>query len=230
MHKARRRLPETVVPGEVSGPQRRPGRLGGFQEPGTRGLRLPQIGCDQAVARPRHDTTPGSGVGGGEKIGRRACLPPRTLRQSREKICRLVITCMPSDLLRGSRDGRADPAVVRQHHVARRAQPHSAFVHGVPRSSTCNRLPAPSLSAQCIPYEPARSPPCDTPQDHPDCPGCALSRDRGRRDMTLAANAEASCSSGCRAAYGSCYKKSQDRAKCQAQRQRCLESCIKSKR
>ena len=43
--KARRRLPETVVPGEVSGPQRRPGRLGGFQEPGARQLRLPQIGA-----------------------------------------------------------------------------------------------------------------------------------------------------------------------------------------
>jgi hypothetical protein len=42
--------------------------------------------------------------------------------------------------------------------------------------------------------------------------------------------AEASCSSGCKAAYGSCYKKSQDRSKCQAQLQRCLESCIKSKR
>jgi hypothetical protein len=41
--------------------------------------------------------------------------------------------------------------------------------------------------------------------------------------------AEASCSEGCKAAYGSCYKKSQDRSKCQAQLQRCLEGCIKSK-
>ncbi len=45
------------------------------------------------------------------------------------------------------------------------------------------------------------------------------------------ANAEgASCSAGCKTAYGACYKKSQDRSKCQAQLQRCLESCIKSKR
>jgi hypothetical protein len=39
-----------------------------------------------------------------------------------------------------------------------------------------------------------------------------------------------SCSDGCKAAYGSCYKSSQDRAKCQAQLQRCLETCIRSKR
>jgi hypothetical protein len=38
------------------------------------------------------------------------------------------------------------------------------------------------------------------------------------------------CSAGCKAAYGSCYKSSQDRAKCQAQLQRCLEACIRSKR
>jgi hypothetical protein len=40
----------------------------------------------------------------------------------------------------------------------------------------------------------------------------------------------ASCADGCRAAYGSCYKSSQDRAKCQAQLQRCLEGCIRSRR
>ena len=39
-----------------------------------------------------------------------------------------------------------------------------------------------------------------------------------------------SCSSGCKAAYGSCYKKSQDRSKCQAALQRCLEGCIRSRR
>jgi hypothetical protein len=39
-----------------------------------------------------------------------------------------------------------------------------------------------------------------------------------------------SCSDACKAAYGSCYKSSQDRAKCQAQQQRCLEQCIRSKR
>jgi hypothetical protein len=40
----------------------------------------------------------------------------------------------------------------------------------------------------------------------------------------------ASCADGCRAAYGSCYKSSQDRAKCQAQLQRCLEGCIRGQR
>jgi hypothetical protein len=39
-----------------------------------------------------------------------------------------------------------------------------------------------------------------------------------------------SCTANCRAAYGSCYKSSQDRARCQAQLQRCLEGCIRSKR
>jgi len=39
-----------------------------------------------------------------------------------------------------------------------------------------------------------------------------------------------SCSSSCKAAYGSCYKKSQDRSRCQAQLQRCLEGCIRSRR
>ena len=38
-----------------------------------------------------------------------------------------------------------------------------------------------------------------------------------------------SCSDGCKAAYGSCYKSSQDRAKCQAQLQRCLEGCIRGR-
>ena len=46
-----------------------------------------------------------------------------------------------------------------------------------------------------------------------------------------AARAEGpSCSASCKVAYGACYKKSQDRAKCQSQLQRCLESCIKSRR
>jgi hypothetical protein len=39
-----------------------------------------------------------------------------------------------------------------------------------------------------------------------------------------------SCSAGCKAAYGSCYKSSQDRAKCQMLLQRCLEGCIRSRR
>jgi hypothetical protein len=47
---------------------------------------------------------------------------------------------------------------------------------------------------------------------------------------TCVADAEGSCSSNCKAAYGNCYKKSQDRSKCQAQLQRCLEGCIRSRR
>ena len=33
-----------------------------------------------------------------------------------------------------------------------------------------------------------------------------------------------------KAAYGSCYKSSQDRSRCQSQLQRCLEQCIRKKR
>ena len=44
------------------------------------------------------------------------------------------------------------------------------------------------------------------------------------------AGAQTSCSSGCKAAYGSCYKSTHDRAKCQVQLQRCLEGCIHGKR
>ncbi|MDX2203982.1 MAG: hypothetical protein NW223_14615 [Hyphomicrobiaceae bacterium] len=42
--------------------------------------------------------------------------------------------------------------------------------------------------------------------------------------------ADVSCSNSCKAQYGSCYKSSQDRAKCQSQLQRCLEACIRKKR
>lgn len=44
---------------------------------------------------------------------------------------------------------------------------------------------------------------------------------------TAVANNKESCSAACRTSYGNCYKKSQDRAKCQSQLQRCLESCIR---
>ncbi len=92
----------------------------------------------------------------------------------------------------------------------------------------------PDLPAQCIPYEPARSPPCDTPQDHADRFGHGVSLAIALVALALpagAARAEGpSCSASCKVAYGACYKKSQDRAKCQTQLQRCLESCIKSKR
>jgi hypothetical protein len=41
--------------------------------------------------------------------------------------------------------------------------------------------------------------------------------------------AQNACSSGCRAAYGACYKSTHDRSRCQAQLQRCLEGCIRSR-
>ena len=41
--------------------------------------------------------------------------------------------------------------------------------------------------------------------------------------------AQNACSSGCRAAYGACYKTTHDRSRCQAQLQRCLEGCIRSR-
>src|SRR3954447_3622564 len=42
------------------------------------------------------------------------------------------------------------------------------------------------LPAQCIPYEPARSPPCDTPPDHIAHPGRAVDRARaGRADHVI---------------------------------------------
>jgi hypothetical protein len=41
------------------------------------------------------------------------------------------------------------------------------------------------------------------------------------------ANNKETCSAACRTSYGNCYKKSQDRAKCQSQLQRCLEGCIR---
>ncbi len=44
------------------------------------------------------------------------------------------------------------------------------------------------------------------------------------------ARADSTCSNSCKAAYGSCYKSSQDRARCQSQLQRCLEACIRKKR
>ena len=38
------------------------------------------------------------------------------------------------------------------------------------------------------------------------------------------------CSEACKAAFGSCYKSTANRAACEAQLQRCLEGCIHSKR
>ena len=44
------------------------------------------------------------------------------------------------------------------------------------------------------------------------------------------ARAQTACSSGCKAAYGTCYKSTHDRTKCQGQLQHCLEGCIRGKR
>lgn len=44
------------------------------------------------------------------------------------------------------------------------------------------------------------------------------------------ATAQGSCRSMCWEAYGSCYKSTNDRMRCQAHLQRCLNSCIRSKR
>jgi hypothetical protein len=38
------------------------------------------------------------------------------------------------------------------------------------------------------------------------------------------------CSQSCKAAYGDCYKSTQNRSACQSQLQRCLEGCMAGKR
>ena len=43
------------------------------------------------------------------------------------------------------------------------------------------------------------------------------------------AAAQGSCRSVCWEAYGSCYKSANNRQRCQAHLQRCLNSCIRSK-
>ena len=107
---------------------------------------------------------------------------------------------------------------------------HSAFVHGMGRSTTAGRFPR--LPATC---------------SHIGWPGAhpvtcrryiAIASAALFLAVTFAAtlvpgsgvSAQGSCSSSCRASYGNCYKKSQDRAKCQAQLQRCLEGCIQKRR
>jgi hypothetical protein len=47
--------------------------------------------------------------------------------------------------------------------------------------------------------------------------------------LVAPAAAQNACSSGCRAAYGACYKSTHDRSRCQVQLQRCLEGCIRSR-
>jgi len=44
------------------------------------------------------------------------------------------------------------------------------------------------------------------------------------------AAAQGSCRSVCWEAYGSCYKSTNNRQRCQAHLQRCLNSCIRSKK
>lgn len=40
------------------------------------------------------------------------------------------------------------------------------------------------------------------------------------------ANAQGGCASECRAAFGDCYKSTNNRAACEAQMQRCMQGCI----
>jgi hypothetical protein len=40
----------------------------------------------------------------------------------------------------------------------------------------------------------------------------------------------AGCADGCRANYGNCYRSTANRAACESQLQRCLQSCISAKR
>lgn len=42
--------------------------------------------------------------------------------------------------------------------------------------------------------------------------------------------AQGGCSEQCKAAYGSCYKATANRAACEAQLQRCLQGCIAGKK
>jgi hypothetical protein len=44
------------------------------------------------------------------------------------------------------------------------------------------------------------------------------------------ARAQDSCRSSCWTAYGHCYKATKSRERCQAQLQRCLDGCIRSRR
>lgn len=44
------------------------------------------------------------------------------------------------------------------------------------------------------------------------------------------ANAQGGCTEQCKAAYGSCYKATANRAACEAQLQRCLQGCIAGKK
>ena len=103
---------------------------------------------------------------------------------------------------------------------------HSAFVHGLARSTT---TAASRVSQQ-------RAADISWPGAHPvTCRRyIAIASAALFLAVTLLPASEAiaqgSCSSSCRASYGNCYKKSQDRAKCQAQLQRCLEGCIQRRR
>ncbi len=71
---------------------------------------------------------------------------------------------------------------------------------------------------------------------------------RGRRNLLLAAGAlallvalggllsptetraQGSCRATCWEGYGACYKSTSNRQRCQAQLQRCLDGCIRSRR
>jgi hypothetical protein len=44
------------------------------------------------------------------------------------------------------------------------------------------------------------------------------------------AGAQGGCTAECRAAFGECYKATNNRSACEAQMQRCMQGCIASKR
>jgi hypothetical protein len=52
----------------------------------------------------------------------------------------------------------------------------------------------------------------------------------GAAQPICTAQAQGGCAAECRAAYGSCYKSTANRAACENQMQRCLQGCIASKR
>ena len=52
----------------------------------------------------------------------------------------------------------------------------------------------------------------------------------GALALPFEASAQASCRSACWEGYGACYKATNNRQRCQAQLQRCLNACIRSRR
>ena len=104
--------------------------------------------------------------------------------------------CMPLDLFRGSQDCHThrlptrDMSGCARFDEAVQPSPRRTDEPGIQRSFMVHALAVrhrlPGLPAQCIPYEPARSPPCDTPPDHIAHPGRVVDRARaGRADHVI---------------------------------------------